>query len=28
VTARQLQNGVSYLELMRGNVESLKEALG
>ena len=28
VSAEQLKNGVSYLELMRGNVESLKEALG
>ena len=28
VSAEQLKNGVSYLELMRANVESLKEALG
>ena len=28
VSAEQLKNGVSYLELMWGNVESLKEALG
>ena len=28
VSAEQLKDGVSYLELMWGNVESLKEALG
>ena len=28
VSAEQLKNGVSYLELMWANVESLKEALG
>ena len=28
VSAEQLKKGVSYLELMWANVESLKEALG
>lgn len=28
VTADQLRGGVTYLELMRGNLETVKEALG
>ena len=28
VSARELERGVTYLELMRGNVDALKEALG
>ena len=28
VSARELEQGVTYLELMRGNVDALKEALG